>query len=181
MSSIAMYNSINAPGEDIFVAAAIVLITLATANLILQVETLKQIVAVQEQEQPAIVEAEAVAAPLAEAQAEPLAEAQAEPLAEAPVQPTVIPYPTIRPRGVSKTDYIRHLQTYRGPAARKMLTRPVGMTKDNYIEALHKLIKLADQANKWRQNNPEKEAARRLREKQKRAAVRAAGRRLTFR
>lgn len=169
-----MYNSINAPGEDIFVAAAIVLITLATANLILQVETLKQIVAVQEQEQPAIVEAEA-AEPLAEAVAAPLADA------EAPAQPTVIPYPTIRPRGVSKTDYIRHLQTYRGPATRKMLTRPVGMTKDNYIEALHKLIKLADQANKWRQNNPEKEAARRLREKQKRAAVRAAGRRLTFR
>lgn len=174
-----MYNSINAPGEDIFVAAAIVLITLATANLILQVETLKQIVAAQEKEQEQ--EQAAIVEPLAEA-TEPLAAATehlaaaTEPVAEQ------APYPTIRPRGVSKDDYIRHLQTYRGPSARKMLTRPVGMTKDKYIEELHKLIKLADQANKWRQNNPEKEAARRLLEKQKRAAVRAAAaNRLTFR
>lgn len=78
---------------------------------------------------------------------------------------------------MSKKDYIRLLQNCRGPGARKMLTRPVGMTKDKYIEALHKLIKLAVKANKWRQNNPDKMAAQREREKQKRAARRQ----LTFR
>ena len=189
MSSIAMYNPINMPDADVFAAAAIVLITLATATLILQIESLKQINAVQDcmqtqaapSEEPVaeapVAEAPGAEAPVAEA---PVAEA---PVAEAPVAETkgeaeaVSPYPITRPRGMSKEDYIRLLQTYRGLGAKKMLTRPAGMTKDKFIEGLHKLIKLADQANKWRQNNPDKMAAQREREKQKRAARR----RLTFR
>jgi hypothetical protein len=174
-----MYNPINMPDADVFAAAAIVLITLATASLILQIESLKQINAVQDcmQTQAAPSEEPVAEAPVAEA---PVAEA---PVAEAPVAETkgeaeaVSPYPITRPRGMSKEDYIRLLQTYRGLGAKKMLTRPAGMTKDKFIEGLHKLIKLADQANKWRQNNPDKMAAQREREKQKRAARR----RLTFR
>lgn len=177
-----MFNSINVPDEDILVAAAIVLITLATANLILQVETLKQINAVQEsvasvEDESIIAASEPVVASEPVAATEPIA--ASEPVAAS--ERVSKPYPMTRPKGMSKEEYILTLQTYRGPAARKMLTRPVGMTKDKYIEELHKRIKLADKANKWRQNNPEKEAARRLREKQKRAAVRATGRRLTFR
>jgi len=189
MSSIAMYNPINIPDADVFAAAAIVLITLATASLILQIESLKQINVVQDcmqtqaapSEEP-VAEAPVAEAPVAEA---PVAEAPVAeaPVAEAPVAETkgeaeaVSPYPITRPRGMSKEDYIRLLQTYRGLGAKKMLTRPAGMTKDKFIEGLHKLIKLADQANKWRQNNPDKMAAQREREKQKRAARR----RLTFR
>lgn len=166
MNSLVMYNPMTTIDVNVFVAAAVVLITSAISSLILLKQNAKfqkQIAALQESVND-------IKAKL-DAKPEVAVDETPELIVQEIVAP-VVAQPVVPDRGNATDDeYIQILSRHpHRQNARSMLMRPANMTKEKYIKKLIELIK----GVQWNIDNPDKVAKYRDDAKQRKADARAA-------
>jgi len=181
MNSIVMYNPMTTIDVNVFVAAAVVLITSAISSLItlmIQKQILKNNAELKDSvnalQDSVNALQESVNAVQKSLDVKPeIVEDEPELIVQEIIAP-VVAQPVVPIRGNATDDeYIQMLQARR-PNAHTMKVCPADTSKEQFIKVLIKLIKKAALTKAWADNNPDKVAANKEREKQRQAAKRAA-------